>query len=183
MYLFSVYIYLQLMRIKDRRKLIQNHLEFFQVLVKGWVTIVSLAYLLDYSYIWSYPLLALRASCRYYNIFYLITSFTFCAILRALQCLYVLIRYLMSSRPDIHIQSSSLTLHCDIFHFDTISLLFLISHITTCDIHPLSFPLSLFILTFSSLHPKCWFSTHHYMEDDHIVPLVHLMDSGLEILV
>ena len=29
MYLFSVYIYLQLMRIKDKRKLIQNHLELF----------------------------------------------------------------------------------------------------------------------------------------------------------
>ena len=29
MYLFSVYIYLQLIRIKDKRKLIQNHLEFF----------------------------------------------------------------------------------------------------------------------------------------------------------
>ena len=64
--------------------------------------------------------------------FYFITSFTYYTRLGTLQCLHALIKYVMSSRPDIHIQASSLTLHCDIFHFDIISSLFLASHITTC---------------------------------------------------
>lgn len=44
----------------------------FEVVIKGWVAIVSWAYLLDHPYIWSYLLLALWASHRYY-IFYVLS--------------------------------------------------------------------------------------------------------------
>ena len=76
----------------------------------------------------------------------------------------------MSSRPNIHIQASFITLHCDIFHLDIISSLF--SDITY---HHLwySFSVFSFIIDYSTLslfHLEWWFFTRHYMEDCHILP-------------
>ena len=115
--------------------------------------------------------------------FYFITSFTYYTGLGTLQCLHALIRYVMSSRPDIHIQASSLTPHCDIFHFDIISSLFPASHITTCDIRSLSFLLSLF-----TRHYPCFTLSGGFL---HIIawrivaffPPIHPMGNGLKISV
>ena len=74
----------------------------------------------------------------------------------------------MSSRPDIHIQVSFLTLHCDILPFDIISSLFPASHITTCDIC-LVFSLIIAYSTLSLFHLELWFFTCHYIEDCHIL--------------
>ena len=76
----------------------------------------------------------------------------------------------MSSRPDIHIQTSFFTLHCDIFHLDIIPSLF--SDITY---HHLwySFFVFSFIIDYSMLslfHLEWWFYIHHCMEDCHILP-------------
>ena len=75
----------------------------------------------------------------------------------------------MSSRPDIHIQASFLTLHYDIFLFDIILSLFPTSQITTCDIHSLSFLSSLLTRHYPRFHLEWWFFTRHYMEDCHIL--------------
>ena len=88
----------------------------------------------------------------------------------------------MSSRPDIHIQASYLTLHCDIFHFDIISSLFF-----DITYHHLLYSSSFFfpIITYSTLslfHLKWWSFTHHYMEGNHILSPVHLMGGGSDIL-
>ena len=74
----------------------------------------------------------------------------------------------MSSRPNIHIQISSLTLHCDIFHFDIISSLFPSSHIYLW----YSFSVFFLIIAYSTLslcHLEWWFFTHHCMKDCHIL--------------
>ena len=88
----------------------------------------------------------------------------------------------MNSRPDIHIQASSFTLHCDIFLLVIISSLF--SDITY---HHLwySFSVFSFIIVYSSLslfHLEWWFLTRHCMEDCHVLPLVRLMSNGSEVL-
>ena len=88
----------------------------------------------------------------------------------------------MSSRLNIRIQASSLTLHCDIFHFDIISSLFPASHITTYDIHSLSFLSSLL-----TRHYPCFtFSGVSHVTTWRIVtffPFVHPMGSGLKISI
>ena len=90
----------------------------------------------------------------------------------------------MSYRLDIHIQTSSLTFHCDIFHFDIISSLFF-SGITYHHLWYSFFVFSL-ITTYSTLslfHLEWWFFTRYYMGDCHIFPPVHPMGSGSEISV
>ena len=89
----------------------------------------------------------------------------------------------MSSRPDIHLQASSFTLHCDIFHFDIISSFFPASHITTCDIHSLSFLSSLltwhypcFTLSSDFSHITAWKIVTFFLP-------IHPMVSGSEISV
>ena len=83
----------------------------------------------------------------------------------------------------ICIQASSFILHYDIFHFDIISSLFPASHITTCDIHSLSFLSSLPTrhypcFTFSGVfsHVIAWRIVTFF-------PSLHPMGSGSQILV
>ena len=80
----------------------------------------------------------------------------------------------MNSRPDIHIQASSFTLHCDIFHFDSISSLF--SDITHHHLWYSFFVFSFIIAhsTLSLFHLEWWFLTHHCMEDCHVLSLIRL---------
>ena len=84
--------------------------------------------------------------------------------------MHTLIRYIMNSRPDIHIQVSFLTLHCDIFHLVIISSLF--SDITYHHLRYSSFVFSHIIAysTLSLFHLEWWFLTRHCMEDCHVLP-------------
>ena len=88
----------------------------------------------------------------------------------------------MSSRPNIHIQASFLTLHCDIFLFDIISSLFPASDITTCDIRSLSFLSSLLTWLYPYFTLSGGFSHISGMEDCHILSPVHPMGNGSKIL-
>ena len=88
----------------------------------------------------------------------------------------------MSSKPDIHIQASSFTFHCDIFHFDIISSLFPTSHVTTCDIRSLSF-----LSSWLTRHYPCFtlsggFSRVTAWRIVTFFPSIHPMGSGSEIL-
>ena len=75
----------------------------------------------------------------------------------------------MSSRPDIHIQASFLTLHCDIVHWNIISSLFFLCHISPLVIFVLCLSFIIAYLALSVFHLGWWFFTRHCMEDCHIL--------------
>ena len=97
--------------------------------------------------------------------------------------MHALIGYIMSSRPDIHVQASFLTFHCDIFLFDIISSLFPTSHITTCDIRSLSFLSSLLTRHYPCFTLSGVFHTSLHGGLSHFFSPVHNMGSGSKISV
>ena len=88
----------------------------------------------------------------------------------------------MSSRPDIHVQASFLTFHCDIFLFGIFSSLFSSSHIITCDIHYLSFLSSLLTRHYPCFTLSGGFSRVTAWRIVTFFPSFHPMGSGSEIL-